>query len=60
VQQKQRRYSLNAFRRESSGRLIQHAKVIFQIALRIEPNEMFWQGAAWIRKNHPMYFVANS
>src|SRR6267378_5908077 len=32
------------FRRESSRRLVQPAKDYFQKVLRIEPNEMFWQG----------------
>src|SRR6202047_120357 len=34
----------HCFRGEGSGRLVQPAKDYFQIVLRIEPNEMFWQG----------------
>jgi hypothetical protein len=36
----------HCFRGEGSGRLVQRAKDYLQIVLRIEPNEMFWQGAA--------------
>jgi hypothetical protein len=34
----------DGFRREGSRRLVQPAKEISQIVLRIEPTEMFWEG----------------
>src|SRR5258708_3966058 len=41
------------FRRESSRRLVQPAKDYFQIVLRIEPNEMFWQGHRLDKEERP-------
>jgi hypothetical protein len=41
------------FGRESSRRLIQHTKAIFQILLRIEPNEMLWQGRRLDKEEPP-------
>jgi hypothetical protein len=44
------------FGREGSRRLVQHAKVIFQIVLRIEPNEMFWERRRLDKEEPPHVF----
>src|SRR4029077_20909617 len=43
----------NCFGREHAQRLFQGAKVIFQIVLRIQPNEMFWQGRGLDQEEPP-------
>jgi len=41
------------FRRDGSRRLVQTAKDCLQIVLRIEPNEMFWQGSRLDQEEPP-------